>query len=586
MYLLKPRRQDILVSSTFLWEQVLREMEASRPWQRLKRNLLLLLQLLAAAFLVMALVRPYFPVAGGTGQHLIAILDCSASMMATDIKPSRFEEALRQAGKMVDELGAGDEMTIISMGPRPRVLASATGEKSKLRQALKETRATTGPAALEPVLSIVSSLARGQDNVSVVIFSDGNTLPASKVQLSCPVKLNRIGKGSDNLALTTLATRKEGARSITLARVQNFGDRAVTSNMELWADQALWDVRKVQLGPGEVKDLFFEELPPPTKTIEARLTRNDFLDLDNRAFAVVDEPDTRRVLLVSEGNIFLEKALALPGMQVFKTEPGNYRPAMGDYQLYVFDGWLPSSWPEGGVMVINPGPGNPLLSVKGKLTGINQMIASREESLFKYVDVNGWQILQACKMESPAWARTVLEYEKNPLLMVGERNYQRVAVFAFDLHDSNIPLQTGFPILINNLAAWLLPATSGHAVLDSHTDSFQLAVLPTAEEIWLSQPGEEEKRFKPPFPQVISVTEPGLYKVTQIMGEKKVEGFLVKNIAVETESDIKPCHLPWSGLDGQQGKEGRLSNREVWPWLAWVALLLLLVEWEVYRRGY
>ena len=55
LYMLKLRRRQVQVSSTFLWVQLLRDQQANAPWQKLKRNLLLILQLLILAALVIAL---------------------------------------------------------------------------------------------------------------------------------------------------------------------------------------------------------------------------------------------------------------------------------------------------------------------------------------------------------------------------------------------------------------------------------------------------------------------------------------------------------------------------------------------------
>src|SRR5512138_3300708 len=93
LYMLKLRRRDTQVSSNLLWEQVLRDREANAPWQRLKRNLLLFLQLLILAAMVLALARPWVPSPTVAQGNVVVLLDASASMAATDVSPSRFAAA-------------------------------------------------------------------------------------------------------------------------------------------------------------------------------------------------------------------------------------------------------------------------------------------------------------------------------------------------------------------------------------------------------------------------------------------------------------------------------------------------------------
>ncbi len=59
-YLLKRRRVVVRVPSTVLWQRYLAETQASAPFQKLRKNWLMFLQLLLLAFAVFALTRPYF----------------------------------------------------------------------------------------------------------------------------------------------------------------------------------------------------------------------------------------------------------------------------------------------------------------------------------------------------------------------------------------------------------------------------------------------------------------------------------------------------------------------------------------------
>src|SRR5207248_5253200 len=85
LYFMRPRRQQRIVGSTLLWQQALQDMQASRPWQRLRITPLLLLQLLAAVVIVLIPARPALlfrsPISGDT----IIILQASASMQASDV---------------------------------------------------------------------------------------------------------------------------------------------------------------------------------------------------------------------------------------------------------------------------------------------------------------------------------------------------------------------------------------------------------------------------------------------------------------------------------------------------------------------
>ena len=122
LYFLKVRRRERTVSSLLLWSTALRDREASTFFQRLHRDPLLLLQLLALLALALALARPVATVMGQGARKVVVVLDTSASMKAQDVSPSRFEVARAGALSLVRGLGEGAEVMVIEAGVQARPL--------------------------------------------------------------------------------------------------------------------------------------------------------------------------------------------------------------------------------------------------------------------------------------------------------------------------------------------------------------------------------------------------------------------------------------------------------------------------------
>jgi len=91
-YILKLRRPARTVPSTFLWQRALADSRANAPWQRLKPDALLLLQLLALTALVLALMRPYVLRAGTVGEDVVAV-----AWMIEELRVSLFAQRLGTA---------------------------------------------------------------------------------------------------------------------------------------------------------------------------------------------------------------------------------------------------------------------------------------------------------------------------------------------------------------------------------------------------------------------------------------------------------------------------------------------------------
>src|SRR5271154_4066931 len=104
LYFLKLRRRPVQVPSTYLWRRSLEDLHVNSLFQRLRRNLLLFLQLLAVFLGMLALAGPRLKGSGGEGQRFVLAIDHSASMSATDVAPSRLDQAKKEAKKIVSAM--------------------------------------------------------------------------------------------------------------------------------------------------------------------------------------------------------------------------------------------------------------------------------------------------------------------------------------------------------------------------------------------------------------------------------------------------------------------------------------------------
>src|SRR5438105_13615984 len=145
-YLLRPKRPTRRVSSTFLWLAALHDLEAQRPWRRVPPSLLLLLQIAALLAMVAAVARPFILTTQSTGPFTVVLLDASASMQATDVSPSRFEQAKGRVTQLIDSLESGQPLALVCLDAQLLVPAAPANDPAELKRALQSLQPTHGSA--------------------------------------------------------------------------------------------------------------------------------------------------------------------------------------------------------------------------------------------------------------------------------------------------------------------------------------------------------------------------------------------------------------------------------------------------------
>src|SRR5207249_8566497 len=250
-YLLKRKRVVKLVSSTLLWQRFLAETQASAPFQGLRKNWLLILQIILLVLAVLALSRPYFATKAKPAQLRVVILDASASMQATDESPSRFEKARAEALKWVDGLTDSDQMVVLQAGANTEVKQSATSEKAALRRALQACACSDSPTRLGPALKVAESLVRDLRDAEIHLLSDGAVPELSEFEnKGLPLVFHRVGKSSNNLGITALDVRanpENASQRAVYASVENFATNSQETELELLLDDKLLETRPLTI---------------------------------------------------------------------------------------------------------------------------------------------------------------------------------------------------------------------------------------------------------------------------------------------------------------------------------------------------
>jgi len=126
LYLLKLKRKRQVVPSVLLWRKSLEDFTANSPFQKLRSNPLLWLQLLLLLLLTLGLMRPVLNLDATKGVDLYVLLDRSASMAATDIAPNRLEHAKELIDEKIRNLGGGDRMMIVAFSDHSEVVTPLT----------------------------------------------------------------------------------------------------------------------------------------------------------------------------------------------------------------------------------------------------------------------------------------------------------------------------------------------------------------------------------------------------------------------------------------------------------------------------
>jgi len=594
LYMLKMRRKERPISSTLLWSQVLQDIRANTPFQKLRRNLLLILQLLILALLVGALLRILIKAQARKGRSIVLILDCSASMLSEEEEGRRFSRARSEALELVKNMGAKgeDEMMIIQVGSRALQRRAFTSDKNLLASTITALEASAEPTNLSEALVLAQSTIKDKPGGVIHLLSDGAIEDlVLKTELKGRVEFTSLGKTADNVAIVALDVRRipalAGAYQV-FTTVKNFSLEAKSFILSLSLEKPgkVIDAREINLAPGEAQSVIFSlELE---KTISERIILAvedvDALDVDNEAYAILSPPKELAVLLVTEGNPFLQKVLTLdPLVKLTQITPSEYRPA-GRYDLIVFDSWTPEEMPPERSVFIAPRRNVGPIQTIGTIQDPTIASWRREERILRFVSFADVHIARAGRLELPPQVKVLVESAAGePLMALVPYGEAEHLVIAFNILESDWPLRSSFIVFFANLKEEARAAFVDFPAKVKAGQAIPIRSTGRSKFITITSPSRTEYQFPDDGSTIFfnQTGEVGFYRVESGGGVREFAVSLLE----QAESDIRPRgNIYLGGEVVEAGTTVTRVNREIWPWFALLALLVVMLEWYAYHR--
>ena len=582
LYILKQKREKLTVSSLVLWQQVLRDMQARTPWQKLRKNLLMFLQLLAALLIVLALAGLALQLFKGDKESVILVIDTSLSMSSTDVQPTRLEAAKKDALQYVKDLPKDSRVTVATIGREADVLLYASesaDEAARSIQAIEPTNSYMDPAKAEELLL---SLKKQDREASIVLFGDKPITVGSET-----IQFSSYERQKENLALIRFNHTRSKDFISAMSILRNQGDADAEASVSLYGDGEFLDSQRVAVKAHETQTLWWQGIPPTMTELHCVIDTRDILDADNHAYDTVLSDEPVKVLLVTGGNYFLEKIFSLvQGVELVRTLPEEMTEYKG-FDLYVLDGTIPENLPaDGNIVIFAPKP-NSLFPVGDWMD--TPMVRPAEHAIFKYLDKLSFSIGRTRILEKPQWAETVMEANGNPIIMDGRLQNTRILIFGFNLYETDLPLKSEFPVLISNILAEYSPGSGGAISGVLTGDAVRLSLQPDTQSARVILPDGGTVPVAPPIPPepFLRTDAPGIYRLEQ----KKADG---------TVGSSFPVNLPdeWQMESGRAGSSAQESGMGVsmpvrkpafpltFPLLVLASLILLLEWWYYANRNY
>ena len=575
LYILKRKYKEEVISSSLLWKEVYKNTRANTPWEKFKKNIMLLLQIIIILSVILALMSPFISMGGKSYKNIIMVIDNTASMNTIyDGSNSRLEQGKALAKEYLNSTKEGTNTYIISYDGTSNLLLNGDFNKSNAASIIDKISTSYGSGDISDVVSFVKAIGDGVgEEYEALIFTDKQAAISD-----INGRIVYLGNSGLNGSVDNVSHKFVDDKVKVIANVTNNGDSLYEGDFSLYNGEELAAVEGVTLQVGESKTLSFELDSLNSDYLKGELSRKDILMEDNTYYHVVNENKVKKILLVTDENVFLEKAFgSIENTEVYKTNDVSNITDNDEYDLYVFDNKMPEVMPrKGSILFINPNSNEFFNVLQGGEIG---QATAVKGSVSSYLENTQFTLSEYNIIETPYYGTNILTIDDNSIGFKGEINDRKIAALSFDLHATDFALKKEFPILIYELGEELI---STGMVYSNNFKAGEKIVVKSSDfesEINVTYPNGDIKDLKS-GEEVKGELALGIYKINQ---NDNNESFSV-NFPTSSESDTS-VETIGENDNIVHGKSNLKSGFNLTPIFILLAMLVVAFEWILYKKG-
>lgn len=603
LYFLKLKRPRLEIPSLALWQSVVNDQRVNSPFQKFRRNLLLLLQMILICLVILALMQPFISAGPETDEFIPVLIDCSASMSAKlpGSDQTRLDVAKEQVQAMIDNLRGQGKISLFTFSSGGRRLTEFTDDQQLLNRAMEDVVPTHRASKLDEVLRMAEAYARTAPVQRVIVMTDGNLQDRVDFELPFKLEVQRVDRGGNNIGITEMTARRSGMDNPSawdiFVRVAGSGEETVFGEITLMQNGTTVGKESVGASQEDSERLVFSVDSAESSLIQATLKVDGFdsLDIDNSVWLSL--PKTRPLNIRVDANLYSwQHALSVqPDLNVDAAET----PAAAEYDLIISNSEEHNGI-HAPIMIYNGVVPNDLadLITIADLTAEDEPVQvvdwANTAPLLRHVRLRDVQIGQQARIAEGADALLLEErgYEvlihaaNGPLLLQRRRGLETAYYFLFHTDRSTLPYRLAFPILVRNAIESALQQAGLAEVAAVSTGVLPPINLQPDREYSVQGPNDVADTMKSNSNGALNGVQADFVGKYDVVEDSEVVTSIGTGLLSPLETSLSVVEqLQFAELSVATDETKVIdSDRQLWWILAMLAFVFLLIEWWYFQR--